>query len=188
MKAQVKCRCRRTWRSLKQSPQASVVLVTQLRSRLPTINRGKVIEGREHPNVRDFLQFTESWNLQHKHTKYGNIPLDHYLICNSLPPESRWTSLVLHNYCQLALKWDSHWHPVKSRLGWVAKCHSQWQSPTLATVTQPAQHCLRLHGFSKLKHIQPSTHQENLIFTFLCLYCFFYLPQVKKVHSKKSTE
>ena len=31
-------------------------------------------------------------------------------------------------------------------------------------------------------------HQENLIFTFWCLYCFFYLPQVKKVRSKKSTE
>jgi len=39
------------------------VPVAQLRSRLPTVNRGKVVEGRQHPNVRDFLQFTESWNL-----------------------------------------------------------------------------------------------------------------------------
>ena len=37
-----------------QAKWDSVVLVGVLRSRSPTVNRGKVVDSRQHPNVRDF--------------------------------------------------------------------------------------------------------------------------------------
>jgi len=58
------------WRAFRRADGSSVVPVGDLRSRSPTVIRGKVVEGCQHSNVPDFVRSQGPLSI---HTRIANV-------------------------------------------------------------------------------------------------------------------
>jgi len=80
------------------SMHCSVVLVSNLRSRSPTIFHGKVVEGCQHSNVHDFVQ---PWGPLSIHTRIATTPV------STLLAMTRWNYPHVFNLCETSA-WPMH--------------------------------------------------------------------------------